>query len=176
MAPPITPGLLDDVESPFGKLFLALQECIKNEVAEVVYIEQDLGQLGTDDPRKYMSFPGVLIDFPNTPFSNLQGKNQLGQPVISITLVFDNYSQTWQEAPLDVRKTGLKYLEVEQKLFIAVQSWESDFCEALNRTAATGHNRNDVGLRVRELTFTTAFEDYSCDDDSEKVLISLRSE
>lgn len=176
MPPPITPNLLDDVESPFGKLFLALQDHIKNEVPEVVYIEQDLGQLGTDDPRKYMSFPGVLIDFPNTAFSNLQGKNQLGLPVISISLVFDNYSQTWQDAPLDVRKTGLKYLEVEQKLFMAVQSWESDFCEALNRTAATGHNRNDVGLRVRELTFTSEFEDYSCDDDSQTVKLSLSVE
>lgn len=168
--------LLDNVESPFGKIFLELQERIKAEVPEVIYIEQDLGQLGTDDPRKYMSFPGVLIDFPSTPFSNLQGKNQLGTPVVSVTLVFDNYSQTWQDAPLDIRKTGLKYLEVEQRLFIAVQSWESDFCQALNRTAATGHNRNDVGLRVRELTFTSAFEDYSCDDDSQRIQISLSTE
>jgi hypothetical protein len=164
------------MESPFARLFLELQDHIKTKVQEIPYIEQDLGQLGTDDPRKYLMFPAVLIDFPNTPFSNLQGKNQLGNPVVSITLVFDNYSQTNSLAPLDVRETGLNYLEVEQKLFMAVQSWESDFCEALNRTAATGHNRNDVGLRVRELTFTTAFEDYSCDDDSEKVLLSLRTE
>jgi hypothetical protein len=176
MASSMTAGLLDNVESPFGKLFLALQDHIKIEVPEVIYIEQDLGQLGTDDPRKYMSFPSVLIDFPNTPFSNLQGKNQLANPVISVTLVFDNYSQTWQDAPIDIRKQGLQYLEVEQKLFMAVQSWESDFCEALNRTAATGHNRNDVGLRVRELTFTTAFEDYSCDDDSDTIQLSLRTE
>uniref|UniRef100_UPI001AD77797 hypothetical protein n=1 Tax=Flavobacterium fluviatile TaxID=1862387 RepID=UPI001AD77797 len=143
---------------------------------EVIYIEQDLGQLGTDDPRKGMYFPAVLIDFPNTPFTNLQGKNQFGTPVISITLVFDNYNQTWQEAPLDVRKAGLLYLEIEQKLFMAVQSWESDFCGALIRTAATGHNRNDVGLRVRELTFTSEFEDYSCDDDSQTVKLGLSSE
>lgn len=168
--------LLENVESPFGKIFLELQERIKTEVPEVVYIEQDLGQLGTEDPRKYMSFPGVLIDFPSTPFSNLQGKNQLGAPVISVTLVLDNYNQTWQDAPLEVRKAGLNYLEIEQRLFIAVQSWESDFCEALIRTAATGHNRNDVGLRVRELTFTSEFEDYSCDDDSQTVKLSLSSE
>ncbi|PXY44509.1 hypothetical protein [Flavobacterium hydrophilum] len=171
-----TPDLLENIESPFGKTFLELQERIKTEVPEVVYIEQDLGQLGTEDPRKSMFFPGVLIDFPNTPFSNLQGKNQLGQPVISITLVFDNYNQTWQDAPLDVRKAGLKYLEIEQKLFMAVQTWEGDFCQSLNRTAATGHNRNDVGLRVRELTFTGEFEDYSCDDDSQTVTISLSTE
>lgn len=168
--------LLNDVESPFGKLFLELQERIKTEVPDIVYIEQDLGQLGMDDPRKNMAFPAVLIDFPNTAFSNLQGNNQLALPVISITLVFDNYSQTWQDAPLDSRKTGLKYLEVEQQLFMVVQCWESDFCQSLNRTAATGHNRNDVGLRVRELTFTCEFEDYSCDDNSQKVQLGLRTE
>lgn len=164
------------MESPFARLFLDLQEHIQTEVADIVYIEQDLGQLGSQDPRKMMSFPGVLIDFPSTPFSNLQGKNQLALPVISMTLVLDSYSQTYNLAPLEVRELGLKYLEIEQKLFVAVQGWESDYCESLVRTSATGHNRNDVGLRVRELTFTTEFEDYSCDDETPKIQLGLRTE
>ena len=164
------------MESPFARLFLDLQEQIKNEVPEITYIEQDLGQLGSDDPRKMMSFPGVLIDFPATGFSNLQGLNQLAAPTISITLVMDTYSQTYHLAPLEVRELGLNYLELEQKLFMAVQSWESDYCESLVRTNTNGHNRNDVGLRVRELTFTTQFEDMSCDDDSQQYSLSLRTE
>jgi hypothetical protein len=164
------------MESPFARLFLDLQERIKIKVPEVLYVEQDLGQLGTDDPRKYLMFPAVLIDFPSTPFTNLQGDNQLAVPVISVTLVFDNYSQTNQLAPLEVRETGLKYLEVEQKLYMAIQGWNTDYCEKLNRTNTNGHNRNDVGLRVRELTFITSFEDYSCDDDTPKVRLRLRTE
>mgnify|MGYP000263985857 CR=1 FL=1 len=70
------------MESPFARLFLDLQEQIEIEVPEIVFIEQDLGQLGSEDPRKMMSFPGVLIDFPNTGFSNLVGKNQLASPTI----------------------------------------------------------------------------------------------
>ncbi len=164
------------MESPFARLFLDLQEHIKNTVPEITYIEQDLGQLGTDDPRKMMSFPGVLIDFPETSFSNLQGKNQLALPVISFILVMDTYSQTYHLAPLPVRELGLQYLELEQKLYMAIASWESDYCELLNRTSAKGLNRNDVGLRVRDLTFTTQFEDYSSDDDDQRVTLNLSGE
>lgn len=164
------------MESPFARLFLDLQEHIQTEVPEIIYIEQDLGQLGSEDPRKMMTFPGVLIDFPATPFSNLQGKSQLALPAISITLVLDTYSQTYNLAPLEVRELGLKYLEIEQSLYMAIQGWESDYCENLVRISANGLNRNDVGLRVRELTFTTQFEDYSCDDDSQRVTLGLRTE
>lgn len=164
------------MESPFARIFLDLQEHIKAEVPEIVYIEQDLGQLGADDPRKMMAFPGILIDFPTTPFSNLQGKNQLALPTVSITVVSDTYSQTYSLAPQDVRELGLQYLEIEQKVFMAVASWESDYCEGLVRTNANGHNRNDVGLRVRELIFTTEFEDRSCDDQSRRVRLSLSAE
>ncbi|MNF85491.1 hypothetical protein D3C85_113080 [compost metagenome] len=164
------------MESLFARLFLDLQEQIKTKVPDVVYIEQDLGQLGTEDPRKSLMFPAVLIDFPSTPFSNLQGDNQLGSPVISVTLVFDNWNQTYQLSPLEVRKAGLNYLEVEQKLYKTIQGWNADYCEKLNRTNANGHNRNDVGLRVRELIFTTQFEDYSCDDATPTMQLGLRTE
>lgn len=164
------------MESPFAKLYLDLQAHIKASVPEITYIEQDLGQLGSDDPRKMMAFPGVLIDFPSTPFNNLQGKSQLALPTISITLVMNPYSQTYNLAPSNVKDLGLQYLELEQQLVIAVQKWESDYCESLVRTNATGHNRNDLGLRVRELTFTTEFEDYSCEDDSQRIQLTLSTE
>lgn len=164
------------MESLFARLFIDLLKHIKTELPTIPYIEQDLGQLGSEDPRKMLMFPAVLIDFPNTPFSNLQGNNQLGQPTISVTLVFDNYSQTNNLAPDTIREAGLNYLDVEQKLYMALQGFETDYCEALSRTNASGHNRNDLGLRVRELTFTTTFEDYSRDDDSETVHLNLRTE
>lgn len=164
------------MDSPFARIFLDLQEHIKTEVPEIAYIEQDLGQLGSDDPRKMMIFPGVLIDFPTTPYSNLQGKNQLALPTINILVVQDSYSQTYNLAPQEVREIGLQYLEIEQKVFMAVASWESDYCEGLVRTNANGHNRNDLGLRVRELVFTSEFEDRSCDDNSRRVKLSLRAE
>lgn len=164
------------MESPFARIFLDLQEHIEIEVPEIVFVEQDLGQLGSEDPRKMMSFPGVLIDFPNTGFSNLVGKNQLATPTIAITLALDTYSQTYNLAPKEVKELGLEYLELEQKLYKAIQEWESDYCEGLVRTNANGQNKNDIGLRVRELVFTTQFEDYSCDDATPKIQLGLRTE
>jgi hypothetical protein len=152
------------MKAPLAKLFLELQEQVQTSVPEIVYIEQDLGQLGEDEPRKMLAFPAVLIDFQNTTFENLQGNSQMALPTIAITLVFDNYSQTNNLAPINVRETGLTYLEVEQKLFMALQGFQTDYCQPLSRTNAKSHNRNELGLRVRELTFTTEFEDYSADD------------
>jgi hypothetical protein len=164
------------MNSPFASLFLDLQAHIEIEVPEVTYIEQDLGQLGSDDPRKMMSFPAVLLDFPETEFSNLQGKNQMALPVLSVILVMDTYSQTYNLAPLEVRKLGLEYLELEQKLYMAIASWESDYCELLVRKSAKGLNRNDVGLRVRELIFTSSFEDYSLGDNTPGYKLNLKTE
>ena len=96
------------MNSPFARLFLDLQAHIAIEVPEITYIEQDLGQLGSDDPRKMMSFPAVLLDFPETEFSNLQGKNQMALPVLSAILVMETYSQTYHMAPLVVRELGLE--------------------------------------------------------------------
>ena len=163
------------MNSPFANLFLDIQEQIQT-VTEITYIEQDLGQLGSEEPRKALSFPAVLIDFPNTPFDNLQGNNQLAIPTISITLVFDNYSQTNNLAPLEIRQAGMTYLEIEQKVHMALQGWQTDYCQPLSRTNVKSQNRNDLGLRVRELTYTTEFEDRSCDDSSQPVAIGLRSE
>lgn len=164
------------MNSPFARLFLDLQAHIAIEVPEITYIEQDLGQLGYDDPRKMMSFPAVLLDFPETEFSNLQGKNQMALPVLSAILVMETYSQTYHMAPLEVRELGLEYLELEQKLYMAIASWESDYCELLVRKSAKGLNRNDVGLRVRELTFTNSFEDYSLGDRETVYKLSLKTE
>jgi len=164
------------MNSPFANLFLDLQEQIQTNIPEIAYIEQDLGQLGSEEPRKGLQFPAVLIDFPNTPFDNLQGNNQLAIPVIAITLIFDVYNATNSLAPIEIRQDGLIYLEIEQKVYQALQGWQTDYCQPLSRTNAKSQNRNDLGLRVRELTYTTEFEDRSCDESPQPVAISLRSE
>ena len=163
------------MNSPFANLFLYLQEQIKNNVSEIVFIEQNLGQLGSEEPRKMLAFPAVLIDFSQTSYDALSGNNQLAMPTISVILVFDNYSQTNSLAPSDVRQTGLNYLEIEQKIVMALHGWQTDYCTPLTRTMAKSFNQNEIGLRVRELTFTSEFEDMSFDSSAPQAL-SFRSE
>jgi hypothetical protein len=164
------------MESPEALLFLAIQDRILDQVPEIKYIDQNLGQYMHEEFRKQILSPTVLIDFPNTDFSELQGNNQFGAVTIVLTLFYDIWDHTNSLTPLYIKEAGLKYLEVNQKLYMALQGWNPDFCEALIRTQSKGHNANETGFRVKETTFTTQFEDYSCDDNSQTIKLGLRSE
>ena len=109
------------METYFKPLFLALQKRIMENVPEIRFIDQNIGQLGFDEYRAMVSFPAVLVDFPSTSFSALSGNAQLGISFIEITLVFAPYSQTYQMAPDNVKDLGLQYFEIEQKVFAALQ-------------------------------------------------------
>jgi hypothetical protein len=164
------------MESPEAQLFLAIQDRIQEIVPEIKYIDQNMGQYMHAEFRKNMLFPCVLINFPTTEFSEMQGFNQFGDVTIVATLFYDIWNNTNNITPLEIKEAGLKYLETNQKLFMALQGWNPDYCEALTRKSSKSHNDNEVGLMVKETTFTTTFEDYSCDDDTPKVPISLRTE
>lgn len=164
------------MESPIANLFLAIQDRILDQVPEIKYIDQNLGQYMHEEFRKQMLFPCVLIDFPNTNFSEMQGNNQLGDLTIVATLFHDVWNNTSSITPIEIKQAGLQYLETDQKLFMALQGWNPEYCEALIRTHSKSHNANEAGLIVRETTFTTQFEDYSCDDATPQIRLGLRTE
>lgn len=164
------------MQSPIANLFLAIQDRILDQVPEIKYIDQNMGQYMQEEFRKNMLFPCVLIDFPTTNFSEMQGNNQFADLTIVATLFYDIWNNTNNITPLAVKQAGLKYLETDQKLFMALQGWNPDFCEALIRTQSKSHNANEVGLMVRETTFTTTYEDYSCEDETPQITLGLRIE
>ena len=147
----------------FSQIILDLQARIAAELPEINYIDQDLGQLGQigADEKPPIAYPAVLIDFPNSDYSNLSGGAQLGAVPISFQLVFAPFSQTWHKAPDLVKKKGLEYLDIEQKLHQALQNWSLDYFTPLMRTSVKSQNNNDIGLRVRHLMYSTEYEDYS---------------
>jgi hypothetical protein len=154
----------------FSQIILDLQARITAKLPEINYIDQDLGQLSQvgPDERPPIVYPAVLIDFPNSDFSNISGGAQLGAVPISFQLVFAPFSQTWQNVPDLVKKKGLEYLETEQKLHQALQNWSLDYFSPLIRMSVKSQNNNDIGLRVRQLTYTTEYEDYSVIDETFK--------
>lgn len=154
----------------FAQFILDFQARIELKMPEIKYVDQDLGQLGQDgdDEKPSLAYPAILIDFPDTDFTNLSGGAQLGVVQISIQLIFAPYSQSWQKAPLSVREKALEYLVIEQKLHKSLQNWESEYFQGLVRTGIKSHNNNDIGLRVRNIIYTTQFEDYSTIDEEFK--------
>ncbi|RQO37935.1 hypothetical protein DBR39_13690 [Chryseobacterium sp. KBW03] len=151
----------------FSQILIDLQDRISAKVPEINYIDQDLGQLGQtgEDERPAISSPAVLIDFPDSDYSELSTGAQLGAVNITFQLIFENYSPTWHKVPKDVINRGLEYLKIEQKLFKCLQKWKLDYFTPLIRTNVKSQNNNDIGLRVRTITFSTSYEDYPEEED-----------
>lgn len=147
----------------FSQIFIDLQNRIAAEVPEINYIDQDLGQLGQteENERPSISSPAVLIDFPDANFSELSQGAQIGEVQISFQLIFETFSQTWHKVPSEFINKGMEYLNIEQKLHKCLQKWQLDYFTPLNRSSVKSQNNNDIGVRVRLLTYTTSYEDYS---------------
>jgi hypothetical protein len=157
----------------FSQILLDLQKRISKEVPEIQFIDQDLGQLGQveENGRPPLAYPAVLIDFPNSDYSELSSSAQLGMVSITFQLIFDNYSATWHKAPLKDRMKGFQYLDIEHKLYKSLNGWHEEYFNPLIRTNVKSQNNNDLGLRVRQLTFTTSYEDYSTINEERKEVV-----
>jgi hypothetical protein len=147
------------MDSFFSKLYLDLQERIKSAVPEIEWIEQDFGQDVFDEWRPNVAFPAVLIDFPSTVYSEIGNINQSANATISLRLLFAPFSQSYEDAPVEVREDALQFFEIENKLVNALQGWvpTGAYCQPLLRRTVASMNNNRTGLRIRNLSFLTAY-------------------
>ncbi|WP_306353693.1 hypothetical protein [Flavobacterium sp. '19STA2R22 D10 B1'] len=158
------------MDSFYAQLYLDLQNRIATMVPEIVFIEQNFGQYQNED---FNIFPSVLIDFPFTSYSALQGLNQIATPTINLMLLFAAYSNSYNIAPEEVKKNALEYFEIERKLVKAIHGWENGFCSPLIRVNDKNHNQNDRSLRVRDLNFSTEFEDMIEEEPQHDVIFKI---
>lgn len=149
------------MNSPFARLFLALQARIATLVPEIKHIAQDMGQLSVK-ARPPVSWPCVLIDFDNFSFDNRSENVQAAKGSVVLRLGFNPHSGTGKESPAEYREAALAYYDLEWELHKAMQGWspEGDEYGHLMRTSATTQRRTD-GYRVRELAYSISFDDYS---------------
>ncbi|MTK63618.1 MAG: hypothetical protein F8N15_03595 [Methanobacterium sp.] len=150
------------MDSFFARLFLDLQARIKDQIPAINWIEQDFGQDTFDKWRPNVDFPAVLIDFPDASYSQMAGNDQFGEVTIMVRLLVAPFTQSYEGAPIEVKQDALQFFELENAVVNALNGWtpRDGYCQSLVRTRAQSHNRNDIGLRIRELQFTTAYEDY----------------
>ena len=153
------------LNSFFARFYLDLQERIRENVPEIEWIEQDFGQDVFDKWRPNVAFPAVLIDFPNTRYEAEAGLSQWAEADINIRLLVAPFSQSYDDAPIEVKEEALQYFEIEQKLINSLHGWcpEDDngnsYCQPLIRKSIFSDNRNDLGLRIRSIAFGTAYEE-----------------
>ncbi len=155
----------------YVQLLVDLQERIAREVPEIQYIDQQLGQLesaqGTTGavtyPALFIDFPEAMydVDFPEASYSDMSANRQLGNVPVSFQLVSDDAFPTWHGIPVEERKKGFDFLRIEQKLYQALQGWSKDYFSPLSRTMVKSTSKQHAGFKVRELIFTTQYEDVS---------------
>lgn len=145
----------------FGNLYKDIVTRLKEKASDIRFIETDLGQLDYD-VRPGLAYPGCLIDFPMTAYSNLGGNQQEGEVTITLKLCFAVFSASSGNAPEEVKNKALACYATEQQVAEAIHGWHPDYCTPLTRTSAVTLERyNEIGMRVRCLTFTAAFQDLS---------------
>lgn len=153
------------MNSPFANLYLAIQERIIDEVPEILFVEQNFGQLDdySNGGRPPVQYPCALIDFQNFGFENMGENTQRAEGDITITLAFAQHGQTHNGQPDAWREAALNYYDIEWKLHKALQGWapgNPDDFGYLTRTSVVKDNR-PLYVRLRTLTYRLAFEDYS---------------
>lgn len=149
--------------SPFGNLFLAIQARITSQVTEIKWIDHDLGQLEAfDGDRPPVEWPCLLIDFADTQFEQMQGY-QDGNMNIVLRLAFNQYDQTYGDAPTLVKESAMEYYEIEHKIYLALQAWKASglLTNAMIRLTASSEKREGDNFRVRRLVYSATFSDGS---------------
>lgn len=143
--------------SPLAKLFEKMITKIEADVAAIRYISLDWNQLDEANPQ--ISYPALLIDFPDTQFSQMQGY-QDGTCNVRLKLITRSFTSTSNITPDANREAALFFFELEQDVYEAMQAWyaSGDLVNAMIRKSTTTEKRDD-GLRVRIMDFECSFRD-----------------
>lgn len=151
----------------FGELLIACENRVAEMVTDIRYTNQDMGQLEIIELVPSVSFPCALFDFGDTKYDDLLGLEQTGDLTMTIRLGFAPFSQTSGLQPEDIRRKGLQYYAIENKLHQAFHGWSPTnkagdiIAQPFSRRRATTEKREEDALRVRLLVFTTSFNDES---------------
>lgn len=147
------------MKSFFSQLYTDLQQHILTSVPDIKWVEQDLAQ-DEADFRPNVAFPAVLIDFTSADYEDLGQLAQTATVEVQLRLLVATYSQSYSSAPDNVKEQALQYFELEHELIEAVHGFSSELYQPLGLRSIRTQNRPDIGLRIRTLTFATAYQSF----------------
>lgn len=149
------------MNSPFANLLLKLQTYIPVQVPAILFIDNDFGQFEMPSPP--VTFPAILVDFPDTVYKQLQ-QGQDAACNIQLRIGVNSFENTSNLTPALIRQSALEFFDIEQAIYEALQTYTADglLITPMIRTGSKTERRND-GLRIRVLSFKCTFWDNTVD-------------
>ena len=136
--------LLQDLINRFGQ-----------EMPELTTIDEDYGQLEMIDQQDRdtypLTYPALLLDAPDTQWSNIEGLSQKGEATVRARLILDCYDDTHYGST-----TTDKIAEraaMRSKVHKLLQGYRVDEHSTLIRTTSRFYTFNH-GIKVYEQTYT----------------------
>jgi hypothetical protein len=78
---------------------------------------------------------------------------------VQISILFDVFAPSYHTAPHDAKQLALDYFEIEEKVHQCLQGWDHGHCTPMVRLDSKSDNRNELGFRIRTLSYSVEFED-----------------
>lgn len=138
-------------------LLYHLIKYIKENMPELSMVDEDYGQLEAIDRdmvQTYpVTFPAVLLDAPDTEWSNLSNKSQRGKTHVTVRLVIDCYDDTHYGS--DTTEAIRQRSEMVDSLHQLLQCYRPFDDSALIREKSKFYTWSH-GIKVYELTYSIA--------------------
>lgn len=145
--------------SPKAELFKSILERLSNQVLELRYINQDLGQLENYGMRPAVAWPCCLIDISDFNYSEQNNeKVQLAAGAVIIRTGLIQYSDSSNLSNDEIRNRALQFYELEDKIYKALHGWAPPTMGRLLRRA-DGTEKRDDDIRVRVTRYELAYTD-----------------
>lgn len=154
---------------------------ISDNMPEVNLVDEDYGQLEAQENENQdmypLTYPAVLIDAPETEWSNLQGGSQEGTATIRVRLVLDCYDDT--HAGSGTTERIQERAEMAHSLHTLLQGFAPDEEKSwkLNRQSSRYYTASH-GIKVYEDSYTVTVYDYIKDTETvqkSKVHLQMKS-
>lgn len=141
-------------------LLVNILQHISSSIPRLRTVDEDYGQLeAIDDNSKDMyplTFPAVLIEAPNTSWSNLGEDAQVGECSLRVRLIIDCYDDTHNGSHTISRI--LEREELRRELHKLLQGFRPENKGALVRTESKFFTWNH-GIKVYEASYTCRVEE-----------------
>lgn len=134
---------------------------ISANMPSLAVVDEDYGQLEAIDndaiDQYPLLFPAVLIDAPQTEWTNIAGNCQKGVVTLRVRLIIDCYDDT-HAGSLTTQKI-IEREAVRRQLHSLLQGWRADDDGALVRQTSRFFTFNH-GIKVYETTYTAEVSEF----------------